>query len=147
MFRLTVLAVGKLKNKPLSALGEDYMGRLRRHGRLDLVEIKDSDPTVEGERLLAALKTRSDAILWALSEEGKTMRSVDLAKAVSERQGGEFVFVIGGPFGLVDDVKVQADRVFSLSPMTFTHEMARVLLLEQLYRAVSINTGSKYHHD
>ncbi|GHB89666.1 23S rRNA (pseudouridine(1915)-N(3))-methyltransferase RlmH [Cerasicoccus arenae] len=147
MFRLTLLVVGKLKNAHLRALCEDFSSRLQRLGRLEVVEFKDADPAAEGERFLTALAARSGASVWVLSEEGKCLRSTDLAEQIQARQGAELVFVIGGPFGLSRSVKQRADRLVSLSPMTFTHEMARYLLLEQLYRAASINTGSKYHHE
>ncbi|MGB0258786.1 MAG: 23S rRNA (pseudouridine(1915)-N(3))-methyltransferase RlmH, partial [Coraliomargarita sp.] len=62
-------------------------------------------------------------------------------------QGQPAVFIIGGAYGLSDAVKARADGLFALSPMTFTHEIARMILCEQLYRAVSINSGSKYHHE
>lgn len=147
MYRLTLLVVGRLKNEHLRALCDDFAGRLRRQGKLEIVEFKDSDPESEGERILTALDSRSDAVVWALAEEGKSMRSADLAKQISALQGGELVLIIGGPYGLSAAVKRRADKLFSLSPMTFTHEMARYLLLEQLYRGVSINAGSKYHHE
>lgn len=147
MFRLTLLVVGKLKNAHLRALCEDFTARLRRQGKVEIVELKDADPQAEGERLLAALDARRDATVWVLSEEGKTMTSSALAGHIQRQMGAELILIIGGPFGLTDAVKQRADRLISLSPMTFTHEMARYLLLEQLYRGVSINSGSKYHHE
>ncbi|MGE9296810.1 MAG: 23S rRNA (pseudouridine(1915)-N(3))-methyltransferase RlmH [Puniceicoccales bacterium] len=147
MFRFTLLVVGKLKNAHLRKLCEDYAGRLSRQGRLDVIELRDSDTETEGARLSEAIDGRANAVTWVLSEEGKAMRSADLATRIHDRQGGEMTFVIGGPYGLSNPVKQRADQLFSLSPMTFTHEMARFLLLEQLYRAVSINAGSKYHHE
>ncbi len=147
MFRLTLIAVGRLKNQHLRALCDDYSGRLRRMGRFDTVELKDSDVEAEGSRILTAFDNRAGAESWALAEEGKTMTSTALAQRIQERQGAELVLIIGGPYGLSPSVKQRANRLFSLSPMTFTHEMARYLLLEQLYRAASINTGSKYHHE
>lgn len=147
MYRLTLITVGKLKNAHLRALCEDYLERLKRGGKVDVIEFKDSDPETEGARIIEALKGRDDANVWALAEEGSTMRSVDLAQAIDFQMGAELVFVIGGPYGLSKAVKKHASGLFSLSPMTFTHEMARYLLLEQLYRGVSINAGSKYHHE
>jgi len=147
MYRLTLLAVGKLKNGHLKALCDDYVSRLQRSGKVEVIEFKDSRPEEEAKRFIDAMDTRPDANAWALAEEGDTMRSADLAEAINFHQGGELMFMIGGPYGLEKSVKKRADGLFSLSPMTFTHEMARYLLLEQLYRAVSINAGSKYHHE
>jgi len=147
MFRFTLLAIGKLKNRHLRALCEDYAQRLSRMGRLELVELRDAGAETEGRRLLEAIDARRAAAVWALSEEGETMPSETLAHRIQQQRGAEMAFVIGGPFGLSDVVKQRADWLFSLSPMTFTHEMARCLLLEQLYRAASINAGAKYHHE
>lgn len=147
MYRLTLIAVGRMKNAHLKALCDDYLGRLQRGGRVEIIEYKDSTPEEEGKRFIDAMEARSAANAWALAEEGSTMRSADLAEAIDFHQGGELLFMVGGPYGLSKAVKQRADGLFSLSPMTFTHEMARYLLLEQLYRAVSINAGSKYHHE
>ncbi len=144
---MTLLVVGKMKNTHLRALCDDFTARLQRQGRLDIIEFKDSDPESEGARLVAALEAKADASAWVLAEEGKTMGSAQLAARIQEQMGRELVFVIGGPYGLSKAVKQRANRLFALSPMTFTHEMARYLLLEQLYRGVSINSGSKYHHE
>ena len=81
-----------------------------------------------------------------MAEEGKTRTSAGLAKELYALQGQPAVFIIGGAYGLSPAVKAKAEVLFALSPLTFTHEIARMLLCEQLYRAVSINAGSKYHH-
>ncbi len=143
--RLSVIAVGKLKNTHWRALAEDYAVRIRRQAKLEVVEVRDADPAKEGERLRAALETAKPDRVFILSEEGAGMTSRQLATSLDEDPGGSYAFVIGGAYGLSDEVKV-AGRLFSLSAMTYTHEMARVVLLEQLYRALSINAGSGYHH-
>lgn len=147
MYRYTVIAVGRMKNKPLAALVEDFSKRLGRSGNFELVELKDADVEAEGSRILEALEKRRDARIYAMAEEGKTRSSVQLAQELFALQGQPAVFIIGGAYGLSDAVKRRADALFALSPMTFTHEIARMLLCEQLYRAVSINSGSKYHHE
>jgi 23S rRNA (pseudouridine1915-N3)-methyltransferase len=81
-----------------------------------------------------------------MAEEGGTRSSQQLADELQALRGRPAVFIIGGAYGLSDAVKQRADVLLSLSPFTFTHEIARMLLCEQLYRAVSIQTGSKYHH-
>ncbi|WP_269538188.1 23S rRNA (pseudouridine(1915)-N(3))-methyltransferase RlmH [Cerasicoccus fimbriatus] len=147
MFRLTLLVVGKMKNRHLKALCDDFSGRLQRQAKLEIIELKDAGIDAESERILATIQARPEALVWAMAEEGRTMSSVSLAKEISQLQGRELLMVIGGPYGLSDAVKHQASRLIALSPMTFTHEMARYLLLEQLYRGVSIIAGSKYHHE
>jgi len=146
MFRFTLICVGKIKNPHLRALCDDFVQRLERSGRIEIIEHKDSDPHTEGLRISAAIENRPDTVVWALAEEGQTIRSADLAERIAHLRGREMLFLVGGPYGLSDGVKRRADQLLSLSPMTFTHEMARLLLLEQLYRAVSINRGSGYHH-
>lgn len=147
MVRATILAVGKLKNASLRALCADYTQRLARYGKVDVIEYKDAGSGAEAARFLDALAGRPGMRAWALAEEGETMASADLACELATRPGEEMVFLVGGPYGLDVSVKRRADRLLSLSPMTFTHEFARLLLLEQLYRAASINAGSKYHHE
>jgi 23S rRNA (pseudouridine1915-N3)-methyltransferase len=147
MFRYTVIAVGRMKNKALAALCDDYGKRLGRSGNFELIELKDADVEAEGTRILEALEKRKDARIYAMAEEGKTRTSVSFAKELFALQGQSAVFIIGGAYGLSDAVKSRADQLFALSPMTFTHEIARMVMCEQLYRAVSINSGSKYHHE
>jgi 23S rRNA (pseudouridine1915-N3)-methyltransferase len=120
---------------------------LRRSGSFEQIELKDGDVKSEGERILEALQKRRGARVYALAEEGVALRSVDLAGKLQALQGQQAIFVVGGAFGLSDAVKGRADVLLSLSPLTFTHEIARMLLCEQLYRAVSIQAGSNYHHE
>lgn len=147
MYRYTIIAVGKLKDRSISLLYEDFSKRLKRQGTLELVELKDGDVESEGQRILENLNKRPNARVYAMGEEGKSRSSRSFAEDLKGLRGQHAVFIVGGAYGLSDAVKQRADEVFSLSPMTFTHEMARLLLCEQLYRAVSINSGSKYHHD
>lgn len=147
MFRYTVITVGKIKNKALLGLCANFEKRIRRQGHIEFVELKDGTIETEGHRILEAIEKRSGGKIYALAEEGGHYTSKAFATELFNLQGQLAVFVIGGAFGLSNAVKERADVCFSLSPMTFTHEMARYLLCEQLYRSVSINSGSKYHHD
>ena len=147
MYRYTVIAIGKMKNRSLAELCDDFSKRLKRQGNFELIELKDGDVESEGQRILEALEKRRDARVYTMAEEGKTRSSAKLAAELAALQGQPAVFIIGGAYGLSDAVKQRADELFSLSPLTFTHEIARMLVCEQLYRAVSINTGSKYHHE
>ena len=146
MFHYTVIAIGKMKNRSLAMLCDDFSQRLKRQGNFELIELKDGDVESEGLRILEALAKRSDARIYAMAEEGMTRTSQRLADELYALQGRPAIFILGGAYGLSDTVKARADALFSLSPLTFTHEIARMLVYEQLYRAVAIQTGSKYHH-
>ena len=147
MFRYTVIAIGKMKNRSLAMLCDDFSQRLKRQGNFELIELKDGDVESEGLRILEALAKRSDARIYAMVEEGMTRTSQRLADELYALQGRHAIFILGGAYGLSDMVKARADALFALSPLTFTHEIARMLVYEQLYRAVAIQTGSKYHHE
>jgi len=140
---IKILAVGKIKDRSYSQKIEEYAGRIRHDAKLEIVEIRDSDPESEGARIIDHCG-RDHAEVYALDERGKQMSSYEFARnlsAVSRR----VIFVIGGPSGLSGKVKKAARACLSLSPMTFTHEIARLLLVEQIYRAISIIKGRKYH--
>ena len=147
MFRYTVIAIGKMKNRSLAMLCDDFSQRLKRQGNFELIELKDGDVESEGLRILEALAKRSDARIYAMAEEGMTRTSQRLADELYALQGRPAIFILGGAYGLSDKVKARADALFALSPLTFTHEIARMLVYEQLYRAVAIQAGSKYHHE
>ncbi len=152
--RLTLAAVGKIKSRAWLTAQEDYVKRLGHYTTLDLIEVKDvvgrSVPDAvamarEGEHLLQAAADSSRLI--ALTPTGKQHTSPDLAVWLQNRVEvyGRIAFLIGGPLGFADDVLVACHEQISLSPLTFTHELARVLLLEQLYRACTILAGEQYH--
>jgi 23S rRNA (pseudouridine1915-N3)-methyltransferase len=152
--KLHVLAVGRVRDVHLRALCDEFDGRLRRFLPGDVLEVRDArtrDPArarqEEGERLLGKLPPGCLAV--ALDEGGRERTSVGLAEWLQARQDeglGELRFVIGGAWGLSDDVKARCRGKLRLSAMTLTHEMARLVLLEQLYRAASIQRGLPYHH-
>ena len=111
-----------------------------------MVELKDGTVENEGQRILETIEKRREAKLYALAEEGKGMESRAFSKELTALEGRPIIFVIGGAYGLARVVKARADVLLSLSPMTFTHEMARYILSEQLFRADAIRRGSGYHH-
>ncbi|MFZ1400013.1 MAG: 23S rRNA (pseudouridine(1915)-N(3))-methyltransferase RlmH [Candidatus Promineifilaceae bacterium] len=152
--RLTLATVGKIKNKAWLAAQNDYVKRLGRYTTLDLIEVKDvvgrSIPdevalAKEGEQLLQAVADSSRLI--ALTPTGKLVSSPNLAVWLQNRVEvyGRIAFLIGGPLGFSDEVLAACHEQISLSPLTFTHELARILLLEQLYRACTILAGEQYH--
>ncbi|MCP4421968.1 MAG: 23S rRNA (pseudouridine(1915)-N(3))-methyltransferase RlmH [Chloroflexi bacterium] len=152
--RLIIATVGKTKNRAWLAAQKDYVKRLDRYTHVKLVEVKDvvgrSVPDRvamirEGEQLLKA--TANCSRLIALTPTGKLRSSPNLAIWLQKRVEvyGRIGFLIGGPLGFSDEVLAACHEQISLSPLTFTHELARVLLLEQLYRSCTILAGERYH--
>lgn len=137
--------VGKTKNKSYLTLQEDYLQRLSHFVRCEVVEVRDGDTETTGNRILEKLNQSSFVCL--LDVTGKGVSSHDLARDVENWQNAahkEIAFIIGGFEGVSRAVAARADTVLSLSFLTFTHEMARVILLEQLYRAYTILRGYPY---
>jgi 23S rRNA (pseudouridine1915-N3)-methyltransferase len=147
MYRYTIIAVGKMKNRALAELCEDYGRRLARQGGFECIELKDGTIAAEARRIREALAKRPGARVYALAEEGRSFTSRGLASELGALEGAPAIFVVGGAYGLDATIKEAAHCRWSLSALTFTHEIARMVLAEQLYRAVSIQSGSKYHHD
>ncbi len=142
---LKIIAVGKVKETSFAERCDEYARRVRRYGKLEVTEIADSDRETEGRGIVRELSREGHAFKVAFSEEGREFTTSELAKRLSNADR-KMVLVIGGPFGLTDGVKSACDEVWSLSRLTFTHEMARMLLLEQLYRVLNLNSGGHYHH-
>ncbi len=140
-----IIAVGKPKDKVLGAKSAEFVSRCGAYGKVECVELPDSDVAKEGKSLMKELEKEKNSFVFVLSEEGKLFTTATFAQKISAIDR-KIVFVIGGPFGLAPEVKARADLLWSLSPLTFTHEMARFLLCEQLYRALNFNAGGSYHH-
>ena len=156
---ITVVAVGKLREKPYRAMADEYLKRLSRYGRYaelelpDLPEPANASPAEEaklrdreGEAILRAL--RPGQYVVALTLEGQSMDSVAFSRRIdrlSVSGRSELAFVIGGSLGLSEAVRQRADEELCFGPMTFPHQLARVMLLEQLYRAAKISAGERYH--
>jgi len=143
---IRVMAVGKIKDKRLHSLAEDYQKRIRNLGKLELTEIRDSGPAREAQALVAGLgSAHGNQLVLAMAEHGESLDSRAFAALLAGH--GSICFLIGGPDGLGAAALARADRTLCLSQMTFTHEMARVLLLEQIYRGLGILAGRPYHRD
>lgn len=157
--RITVVTVGKIKEKYLKdAIGE-YSKRLSKYCRLEIIEVADEKTPdteslalevqirdKEGERILKYL--REDAYVIALAIDGKMLSSEELAAKINTLgiQGkSHIIFVIGGSIGLGEAVLKRADYLLSFSKMTFPHQLMRVILLEQIYRSYRIVNGQPYH--
>lgn len=154
--RMKFIWIGKLRERFARDGCEHYMGKLGRHFRLEELTLKDAPGKLppeekvrrEGEAILAKLRPGDMPVI--LDERGREPTSRELAKHVrdwTETANQTPVFIIGGPFGLSQEVKKAARQTLSLSRMTLPHELARLMLLEQLYRAGEILRGSPYHHD
>ena len=155
--RITVIAIGKLKERWLREACDEYAKRLGRYCTLRLIELTEArlpECPSRGE-IDRALQTEADAILKyaegeliALCIEGKPCSSEAFSQMLTEpalRGCSALTFVIGSSHGLSDRIKQTAARKLSFSPMTFPHHLARVMVLEQIYRAEAIQAGSKYH--
>lgn len=139
-----LIVVGKMKDRHLAAKCDEFIKRLVAYAKLDIVELKDSTVQDEAARMLKLFDPGKDFVL-VMSEEGRLFTSVEFAARLGGA-GRRIVIIIGGPYGLDEKIKSSASCLVSLSPMTFTHELARLLVLEQLYRAGAILNNSSYHH-
>jgi len=137
--RYRVVAVGRMKDAALRAACDAYVDRLRHYTKVEEREVKDE------ARVLGAIP--EGARLVALTRRGDAWTSAQLAEATGrwEMDGRDVVFAIGGADALPDAVLRQAERLWSLSQLTLPHEMARLVLYEQLYRAYTIRRGEPYH--
>ncbi len=154
--RIVLLWIGKTRDRRLASLVEEYLDRSRRMGRFEVVELRDRGGASSSKGEPIVLEREADAVLASLEdgdfvvlcdETGTELRSTEFAGIISERQTRStrrMVFVIGGYLGVSARIRDRADQTLTLSRMTLTHEMARVLLAEQLYRALTILTGVPY---
>ena len=155
---VAIVCVGRLREKFYAAAAEEYLKRLSRYGKTEMIELPDLPEPAnasdadraqvmekEGQSILSRLKPTDHVI--ALCIDGPQLTSEAFAARLSslEMQGNRLVFVIGGSLGLSPAVVKRANEKLSLSKMTFPHQLARVLLLEQIYRACKINAGERYH--
>ena len=156
--KTVLLMVGKTVDKHLVALMEDYVERTKHYMTYDVEVIPDLKSTKnlseevqkekEGELILKALQPGDYVVL--LDKGGKEMRSIEFAQYLRHKMNTlskRLVFVIGGPYGFSQKVYQAATEKMSLSRMTFSHQMVRLIFVEQLYRALSILAGSPYHHE
>jgi 23S rRNA (pseudouridine1915-N3)-methyltransferase len=153
--KLRLVCVGKLAEKWQQIAAADYAARLHRYFPFETVELKEEKgkgspkeiSKREGERILE--KVPDQSLLVVLDEQGRQCSSEQLAERLSAEMlhgGRDWCFVVGGPYGVSPAVRERANLVLSLSKMTFTHQMARIFLLEQLYRACTILRNEPYHN-
>ena len=159
MVDVTVICVGKLKEKFYREAAEEYMKRLKGYCKLEVVELPEQklpqNPSLgeiqgalekEGDAIRAKIPPNSSVV--ALAVEGRMRSSEELAQLISawtHNAAKHLVFIIGGSYGLHPSIKAGAWTTLSMSSMTFPHHLARVMLLEQIYRGFKIREGSDYH--
>ena len=157
--RISIVAVGKIKEKYLTVGISEFLKRLTPYCRFEIIEVSEErmpdNPSTaekmkvlnaEGDRIIKQLRGNSQKI--ALDVAGQSLSSEELAAKFSSfalAGKSDIMFIIGGAFGLGTNVLKSADEIISFSRMTFTHQMIRLLLVEQIYRAFKINRGEKYH--
>ena len=155
---ITIISVGKLKEKYFKDACAEYSKRISRFGKLDIIEIPDeSIPENAGAKLEEIIKNKEGTAILsrlgknsfpiALCIEGSEYSSVEFAKKLSElsMRTGHITFIIGGSLGLSDEVKSKSLLRLSFGKFTLPHQLMRVVLLEQLYRAFKINSNESYH--
>lgn len=159
MLKISIISVGKLKEKYLKQGIDEYMKRLGPYAKVEIIEVPDEKAPEnlsraeeldvmqkEGTRIIDKLST--DTYVITLEIKGKQLTSEELAAKIDELATygkSKIAFVIGGSLGLSEEVMKRSDMALSFSKMTFPHQLMRLVLLEQVYRAFRINTGAPYH--
>lgn len=161
MRKISIICIGSLKEKYLRDAAAEYLKRLSPYCSVSIIELSetrmpdrpseaDIARVIETEGKLIASKIPHNSAVIAMCIEGVQYSSEDFSEKLTHLMSDdvssqELVFVIGGSYGLWDEIKKMSVMKLSLSKMTFTHQISRVLLLEQIYRAFQISTGGKYH--
>jgi 23S rRNA (pseudouridine1915-N3)-methyltransferase len=154
MIEINVISVGNVKEKYLQELIADYKKRISKYAKIELIELKDESnkfnenvvKETEGERILSSIKEGFYVILLDL--KGQMLDSISLSKKLDEistYHSSKIAFIIGGSFGVSEDVKKRANYMLSFSKMTFPHQLAKGMLLEQIYRSFKILNNETYH--
>lgn len=158
MIRINIICIGTIKEKYFTAACDEYIKRLTTYCKINIIELPEeklrderlasikSVIEAEGNRIISKLSSGSHRISMCI--EGKQLSSLEFADYISNvttNSTGLFDIIIGGSYGLSEKVKSMCDFKLSMSKMTFTHQMSRMIILEQLYRAFQINSNGKYH--
>lgn len=152
MLDIIILAIGKIKEKYWQEAIGEYTKRLQPYARLRVVELsavsfsganQQKAKEEEGRKILKFLEKKKEASIYLLAENGQTFDSIEFATYL--KNTGPLILVLGGSLGFSEELYVKYPRV-SLSKLTFPHELARVILLEQIYRSVTILNNKEYHH-
>lgn len=153
MLKITIIAVGKVKEKFWQEAIQEYSKRLKPYAVLDFVEVKPESfssqnkkpaQAKENKRLINVLEKYNKENVYLLAENGQEFNSLGFSKFIENKS--ELILVIGGALGWAEEIKQKYPQAISLSQLTMPHELARVVLLEQIYRAINIINGKEYHY-
>lgn len=158
MKKTVLICFGKLKTPGMEAAVGEFTKRLGSYTKFSCIELKSTQsPEKDETMILDLLESPSfqtqyarNPQIWALDETGKALKTTEWAsefKEILNRGSGELVLIIGGSYGLSDLILKKAHKKISFGPQTFSHELARLVLVEQLYRALSFAAGHPYHHE
>jgi 23S rRNA (pseudouridine1915-N3)-methyltransferase len=146
---IKIISVGKLKEKYLLEALNEYVKRISKYTKIELIELPDYNydevKTIneEGKNILSKINEKDYVV--TLNIKGKKLNSIELAKFIDTNLSNNLVFVIGGSYGLSEDVQKRSNYSLSFSDLTFPHQLFRILLLEQIYRSFKINNNEAYH--
>lgn len=153
--KITIICLGKLKEKPYQQLETEFLKRLKPFANLNIIELReipykdgyDMEKVKKAEAELLQKHISKGSYVVSLDIDGKQMASEDFAKFIVQKtaHGENLVFVIGGSLGLYQAFKDKSDYRFSMGTLTFPHNLARFILIEQVYRALTIVNGKQYH--
>jgi len=136
--KIKIIVIGKVKEKSIHELINEYLKRLKPYTKIEIIELKDKGLEKEAENILPYLGNNS----FILDERGKEYTSIGFSELINKNQ--DIIFIIGSAEGISESLKKKANLI-SLSKMTFTHEMARLFLIEQIYRSMMILNNREYH--
>ena len=155
MLNVKIITIGSIKENSYNYLIREYIKRLNPYVKLEIIELKsegfiresDKEKTkkAEGQRILKATENIGDARVFLLEENGREFNSLKFADFLA-KDTRQIIFIIAGALGFSPEVKIKIKESISLSKFTFPHEMARLILLEQIYRGVAIKKNKKYHY-
>ncbi len=147
---IKIICVGKIKEKYFTLAAEEYLKRLSKFSKVEVIEVMDEANVekalkIEGDKILSKIK--EDEFVIALDINGESLSSMDFAKKMNRifNNNSKITFIIGGSYGLSKDVKKRSNYLLSFSKMTFPHQLFRIILLEQIYRSYKINNNESYH--
>jgi 23S rRNA (pseudouridine1915-N3)-methyltransferase len=152
--KITIITIGKSTKHEISQLIEDYSKRIKPDIEWIIIphqtktKLEEKIKKQESDLIITRLQSFKNAYKILLDETGKIINSVDLADIINNvaDQSLNLIFIIGGSYGVSDDLKSKADFIWSISKLVFPHQIIRLIIVEQIYRAICINQGSKYHH-
>ena len=146
--KITLITVGKIKEKYLKDAIAEYSKRLSRYCKLEIIEVADEKTPDNASETVEDKYVKDDAYVITLEIKGKLLTSEELAEKIDTlgiQGSSHIIFIIGGSIGLGKEVLKRSDYALSFSKMTFPHQLMRVILLEQVYRAYRISSGEPYH--